>query len=916
MAFYSWVSWCADCDTEELGRPKQESRVTQAAFSFPCTAALQIGLVDVLRSWGLNFDAVIGHSSGEIAAAYASGAITADSAIAIAFYRGHVLMNGRDGSTGSMAVVSIGPDEVAPFLLPSVGIACENSQSSTTISGDADKVKDVIANVLRQRPGTLTRQLQVDHAYHSCQYILGQLSTIMRRRVTNLRPATVHMQHYAGAYRAAIAPLCDPNTTTIPIFSSVTGDAISGDLLNAEHWQRSLASPVLFNQAMRKLLVYSGDQSPTVVVEIGSHPALKSPLNQIVKDVHHADVHHVSTLIRHENPSVSILKTAGTLFTENVDVHMEVISPPGRILTDLPTYPWYHEDVYWDEPRAARAYKQRSHPRHDLLGARITEGNDIEPSWRNVLDVRACSWLQDHVISGEVVFPAAGYISMAVEAVWQVTGTEPASYTLRDVSIASGLLLKTAKKVELQTRLRPLSPPNSNCPPRYHLQILSFDGQSWTSHFSASISPFAEKAKAYEAPCEAQHYTRRIERKSWYKMADRMGLSYGSAFQRLYDIRASPVVMSAVARILDFDDDASSICPPIVLDQCFQLVLLASCQGLARKFDQTVVPISIQEMTVASSVKQATVHAVAERDRQGTIKGDVSILQADGSIVLRIRGLSTATLSADMPTKQKLLSYIDWHADPTFYDFSLERLANDLRDTLPWKLEQYLFLSLLTASRTSSAPNGAAGPLGGWLSQKIREAQMGCFGILSKRECAALLGDPRRQAGWTDLRDDLAQAGLAPICTKIEELLRGQIRSGIGSAIECLGEDSFRTSATAVLLHHIMRILAHKNPRLSVLEVGSRRTRFGECLAGLRTNEGEQLYRKYTFAAMSLEMLDEIESRQGDSQKAEVIQLDYDEEDGFEPCDFQYDVVLCTGVSSYDRPWRSRLNRCRSRQMW
>ena len=141
------------------------------------------------------------------------------------------------------------------------------------------------------------------------------------------------MQRYATTYRAAIAPLCDATTAAMPMFSSVTGGAILGKMLNAEHWERSLVSSVLFNQVM------SGGQGPTVVVEIGPHPALKSPLNQILKDFAHADVQHISTLRRDEDSAVSILKAAGALFTENVDIRMEALSPPGRVVTDLPTYP-------------------------------------------------------------------------------------------------------------------------------------------------------------------------------------------------------------------------------------------------------------------------------------------------------------------------------------------------------------------------------------------------------------------------------------------------------------------------------------------------------------------------------------------------------------------------------------------------
>ena len=134
----------------------------------PLSCALQIALVDVLRSWGIRPDLVLGHSSGEMAAAYASGAITAEGAMAAATFRG--TSNVSSDRKGSMAAVGLGSDEVTPYLVPGVVIACDNSQSSVTLSGDTEGVKEVIQTLKAERPGVFTRFLRVEKAFHSREH--------------------------------------------------------------------------------------------------------------------------------------------------------------------------------------------------------------------------------------------------------------------------------------------------------------------------------------------------------------------------------------------------------------------------------------------------------------------------------------------------------------------------------------------------------------------------------------------------------------------------------------------------------------------------------------------------------------------------------------------------------------------------
>ena len=126
-------------------------------------------MVDLLRSWGIEPDAVVGHSSGEIAAAYACGSITAQDAIGIAYYRGLVLEGLSNIHFGGMAAVGLGSQDVSNYLVPSVAIGCDNSPSSTTITGDQKQLDMVMENIRTTQPEVLVRRLRVKVAYHSCK---------------------------------------------------------------------------------------------------------------------------------------------------------------------------------------------------------------------------------------------------------------------------------------------------------------------------------------------------------------------------------------------------------------------------------------------------------------------------------------------------------------------------------------------------------------------------------------------------------------------------------------------------------------------------------------------------------------------------------------------------------------------------
>lgn len=299
------------------------------------------------------------------------------------------------------------PDQIAT-------VACINSPSSVTISGDEDAI-DKLEALLQQR-GKFARKLRVKMAYHSA-----------------------HMEVIADDFLVSMGELELKDQFTAPMFSSVTEEVLaSPSQLSAAYWVKNMVSPVLFKGAVEALLIHSAlvEGANTVrrqrkvpvrwtgFVEIGPAGTLHGPLDQIMKAVNSklsSDLTYTSMLKRKKNAMSTSLEAAGLLWAtgHNVDL-LKVNEDPdhrgARSLANLPPYPWQHSKRFWHETRDSLAVRKQKRPRRDLLGIEFPNQNPFEPRWRTPLRLEEQPWMGGHVITGTILYPAAGMLIMVLEA--------------------------------------------------------------------------------------------------------------------------------------------------------------------------------------------------------------------------------------------------------------------------------------------------------------------------------------------------------------------------------------------------------------------------------------------------------------------------------------------------------------------
>ncbi|KAI1756304.1 hypothetical protein F4782DRAFT_550158 [Xylaria castorea] len=636
----SILSACGETDSD---------RIHEADVAQPLCTAIQIALVDLFTDWNIIPSVSIGHSSGEIAAAYAAGLISAPEAIIAAFARGMAVR--ETASTGSMLAVGLGANDVVNWL-PSnsqeVCIACENSPSSVTLSGNATAISE-LARIMKEE-GIFAQELKTGRAYHSPHMAaVGEAYDIM-------------LPKQLGGLTDEDLSWRQPRS---PMVSSVTGETIVGETIPPTYWSTNLRERVLFDTAVRRIGSDEEFDHVTSVIEVGCHSALA----RAFKQTDPGNRTYIPSLQRDKDDADQLLAVAGSLFLVDYPVDLEEVNmdfakdsgsirkPAAQsLLVDLPPYQWNYEKHYWAEPRASAEARSRTHARHDLLGTRIPGLSHSHRAWRNILRHRDVPWLKEHNLGGEAVFPAAGYLSGAIEALRQIHEAESLSFegvSIRDVDIKTALVIPEGDGIEIMTCLHTTDDQNYT----FTLESLTF-GQ-WTLHCKGKISATSKSITVRNHPVDETALTQRVSGKRWYDVFRSVGFNYTNTFQRLLDTRtdrslhhaACNLVVSQTSGLMT--DESRYMLHPSSLDACLQLIIIAINAGKHREMQWGVVPTHIEQLllTFPEGEAESTGHAVAWSAKIDDRHFDTHAYLTDstGKSVMDINGLTCTAYEAVVP---------------------------------------------------------------------------------------------------------------------------------------------------------------------------------------------------------------------------------------------------------------------------
>jgi acyl transferase domain-containing protein/surfactin synthase thioesterase subunit/acyl carrier protein len=304
---------------KELLADEETSRLNQTEIAQPVLFALQVALVALWRSWGVQPSAAVGHSLGEVAAAHVAGVLSLADAIQVVYHRSRLMQKGT--GFGKMAAVELSPSEAESVLAPYAGrlaIAAINSPVSVVLSGETDALQEVLAS-LRQR-NIFVKLLPVDYAFHSPQ---------MESFQDELVKALQDLEHQPAAIR---------------LLSTVTGQIVQGKELDANHWGRNIREPVRFADAIAQLIA----EKHTLFIEISPHPILAGYLSQCLRDSKQEGT-ILPSLRRQTGEQETMLGSLGALYSRGYAVDWRRLYPEGGSCVTLPTYPWQRSRYWVDE---------------------------------------------------------------------------------------------------------------------------------------------------------------------------------------------------------------------------------------------------------------------------------------------------------------------------------------------------------------------------------------------------------------------------------------------------------------------------------------------------------------------------------------------------------------------------------------
>ncbi|KAL9120671.1 MAG: hypothetical protein Q9187_002770 [Circinaria calcarea] len=678
-------SWTLE---EVMFEPAETSPINNAPIAQPMVTAIQVAMVELLTSWRVFPKAVIGHSSGEIAAAFAAGEISSAQAIIAAYLRGYV--NGLNKVDGAMMAVGLGSEDATSDvhllgLCKKIALACVNSPTSVTLSGDAEAIATLLEDY--QNRSIFARKLKTGgKAYHS-----HHMAVLGPQLVQMIEQALCHLPPSKYLNRKA------------EFISTVTGGPKDSHF-DGKYWRANMESTVLFSQAVEHLI----NHHKVHVIEIGPHSALELPIKQIRAKLGIAEEHnpYSTALTRAKNGAECILNLLGRLYLHGQAMSFDKVNSQLKgtlpsVLPDLPPYSWQHDKVLWSEPRISLEFRNRKHPHHELLGSLIPGGDGLNKSWRNLLQRKHVQWLESHKLEEMVIFPAAGYIAMAIEAISQATDSTTSenmtSIKLRNITILSALVVPD-NELEIFTSLRRKAlSSGTKSKVWWEFEISSYQQDSPNTHATGSISIHSgDKEFQVMPPADLTDF-KQSSAQSWYTKLAIGGMNFGPDFQSIKQVytksnghaRATVPFFRRINKTVQ--QGPAYIIHPITIDALLQNGIIANAAGSAGRPEGMMV-VSMEtaifrRAPISTTEDSYLISSSATSMDFGCVTISSKLHDADGQLYAHIKNVGMAsyipaTLQGNTAKRQPTLK-VTWK--PDFYQSLVAN--NDILDKLNSVLE-------------------------------------------------------------------------------------------------------------------------------------------------------------------------------------------------------------------------------------
>jgi acyl transferase domain-containing protein len=579
---------------EELARDEAASRIARTDIAQPLLFALQLALVAELAGLGIAPDAVLGHSVGEVAAACVAGALDLPQAVRVIHQRSRWQQTTQ--GAGQMAAVGLSAADAAAWLerhAPEIVVAAENGPRSATLAGSAAAL-DALEQVA-DAAGIFYRRLRLDYCFHS--------------------PA---MEPIRQPLLDALAGL-RPSATAIPMVSSVSGNLLQGEALDAEYWWRNVRAPVRFHPAVDHLIATGHD----LFIEIGPHPALTGYVTETLTEAGRTAA--VFESLRRREPEVAALRRLLARCLASGDhVDRAKLSPAGKVV-ELPTYPWQREP-YWASGVLAEGDEE-----HPLLGTRLRAGL---AQWQIAISQTSHPFLADHVVDGEAAFPTTGYVEMARAAAASLFGADAAE--LHDLELHQIMMVPKLRPLLVILAVQPDGAFAISSRPIDH------PAQDWVRHASGRLAALPEASDSFLKLTLAGGAA------AEYGDTAFGGLFYGPGFRLIRSLSPGRDADQEwlVGAVQPATSDGTYVWHPALLDTALQLPWFLNREGPGGVY----LPATVRRIRLIHSGAAAAFVCMRVIGRTShVLRADMRVLAKDGRVLATIDGYESRRITSGLP---------------------------------------------------------------------------------------------------------------------------------------------------------------------------------------------------------------------------------------------------------------------------
>jgi acyl transferase domain-containing protein/NADPH-dependent curcumin reductase CurA/acyl carrier protein len=609
----------AQCDTllrplsgwsllEALAADEAHSRLDETEVAQPALFALQVALVALWKSWGIQPDGLVGHSIGEIAALHVAGVLSLPDAVRVVWHRGRTMQQAT--GLGRMASVGLSAEAADEWVKPwngQLSVAALNGPRSVVLSGDAQALDEALDQLTAR--GVAHRMLPVQYAFHSAQ--MAPFQQRLTDELAGLRCAAPHL----------------------PVYSTVTGALLESKPLDVAYFGRNVRQTVRFAPAIEAM---AGDGFD-VFLEIGPHPVLGASIAECLADAQ-TPPRVLASLRRGRPERETLLQACAGLYAAGFMPAWAALQPEGGQVVPLPAYPWQRKR-HWIRPRPVSAAAVAPAPgAHPLLGRRVPMANQRVRVHEG--DATAAhGWLHDHRIFGRLLMPAAAMMDMLGAAARDALRAD--AVRLTGFTLSRPLVIAEAGEPATRWQVSATLQEGGSADLELHQAL---DGETWQAVASARAVAATDglAGDALDAPTAGHG----VDASALYQRFAELGVPFGPAFRVLQDVAAGPGVASGWVELPDEGMAPGHALHPVLLDGALQLCSVAAGHTGGGLPPRLYLPLGADDLLLCATPSRRLRVSVQVTDSGNSLAARATLCAPDGTLVARLDGLRFAPADA------------------------------------------------------------------------------------------------------------------------------------------------------------------------------------------------------------------------------------------------------------------------------